>query len=373
MSRTDLNYIHKSQSMANRLLAVVCWLMVLSYSYAQDNTPKYSNEFLNLGVDARAFGMSMSMTSHVQDVSAGYWNPAGLNGLKSSYQLELMHSSYFGGIANYDFGAFGARLNDQSVLGISILRFAVDDIADTRLLFDANGAINYDNIQFFSAADYAALFSYARKLTVLGGLDLGGNLKIIRRVVGEFADSWGFGLDVGLQKEWKGWNFGLMGKDLFGTFNSWSINENELADIYTQTGNELYTRSVEVTLPRLILGSSKQFSFGDKFGLLASLDLVATTDGKRNTVIKSDIVSVDPALGLEVGYQSMAFIRAGVGQFQEIKDFDGSQSWSFQPNVGLGFKIQEVTIDYAFTDIGDQAAGLYSHVFSVKVDFNVED
>ena len=151
------------------------------------------------------------------------------------------------------------------------------------------------------------------------------------------------------------------------------VNENELADIYTQTGNELYTRSVEVTLPRLILGSSKQFSFGDKFGLLASLDLVATTDGKRNTVIKSDIVSVDPALGLEVGYQSMAFIRAGVGQFQEIKDFDGSQSWSFQPNVGLGFKIQEVTIDYAFTDIGDQAAGLYSHVFSVKVDFNVED
>jgi hypothetical protein len=110
-----------------------------------------------------------------------------------------------------------------------------------------------------------------------------------------------------------------------------------------------------------------------KVSLLSSLDVIATTDGRRNTLIKTDAFSVDPAFGLEFGYDRLVFVRAGVRQFQQIKDFDNSMTWSFQPNIGLGFNVQGITIDYAFTDIGDQAAGLYSHVFSVKVNFDVED
>lgn len=348
-------------------------MVVFSALMAQDNAPKYSNEFLNIGVDARAFGMGLSMVSHTSDVSAGYWNPAGLTNMTTQYQLELMHSSYFAGIANYDFGAFAVLMDDSSAFSISVLRYSVDDIADTRNLIDATGAINYDNIQFFSASDYAFLISYARKMPWLGGLDLGGSAKVIRRVVGDFATSWGFGLDVGLQKKWYQWNFGLMGKDLLGTFNSWMISDKELADIYAQTNNDFSSSSLEVTLPRLIVGASRNFQLSEKFSLLGSLDLTTTTDGKRNTLIRSDLVSVDPALGVEIGYNKLAFLRAGVGQFQQIRDFNRDQSWSFQPNAGVGIKIQEVSVDYAFTDIGNQAAGLYSHVFSIKVDFNVEN
>lgn len=339
----------------------------------RDNTPKYSNEFLNLGVDARAYGMGLSMVAHTQDGSSGYWNPAGLAAMSSDHQLSLMHASYFAGIANYDYGSFATRLDDSSALSVSVIRFSVDDIADTRLLFDANGAVNYDNIQFFSAADYAFLVSYGRKIGLLGGMRLGGNIKVIRRLVGDFAGSWGFGLDFGLQKQWKGWDFGLVGRDLFGTFNSWSINDETLLDIYTATGNSLYSRSLEVTLPRVILGLSKLVNLSDQFSMLTTMDLVNTFDGRRNTLVKTDIFSIDPAVGFEFGFKDIAFLRGGIGQFQQIKDFDGDQSWSFQPNVGLGFVVEQVSIDYAFTDIGDQAAGLYSHVFSVKVDFNVED
>ncbi len=117
---------------------------------AQDNTPKYSNEFLNIGVDARAFGLGLSMVSHTADASSGYWNPAGLSKMEPDHQLVLMHSAYFAGISNYDYGAFATRLDDSSALSVSVIRFAVDDIADTRLLFDANGSVNYDNIRFFS-------------------------------------------------------------------------------------------------------------------------------------------------------------------------------------------------------------------------------
>lgn len=340
---------------------------------SKDNTPKYSNEFLNIGVDARAFGMGLSMVSHVGDVSAGYWNPAGLVLMPVSHQLSLMHASYFAGIASYDYGAFATKTDDESALSVSVLRFSVDDIPDTRLLFDGNGAVNYDNIRFFSASDYAALLTYARELPMLSGLRIGGNAKVIRRVVGDFATSWGFGVDVGAQTSWEGWNFGVVGKDLFGTFNSWAINDAELSEIYGQTGNDLYSSSLEITLPRLIMGVSRQFDLSDHFTILGSIDVVSTFDGKRNTLIKSSLMSVDPMAGMEVSFKEVAFLRAGVGQFQQIKDFDGSTSWSFQPNIGVGFKVKEVAIDYAFTDIGDQAAGLYSHVFSIKVDFHVED
>ncbi len=369
----DLNYIHNSRLMVKGLFVILTTLISVIAANGQGNTPKYSNEFLNIGVDARAFGMGMSMVSHVGDVSAGYWNPAGLTHLDSDYQLELMHSAYFGGIANYDYGAFAAKLKDKSVLGVSVLRFAVDDIADTRLLFDANGGINYDNIQYFSAADYGFLVSYAKELAVFDGMQVGGSLKVIHRIVGDFADSWGFGVDFGVQKKWESWQFGLMARDVFGTFNSWSINDNELAEVYQQTGNELYTQSLEITLPRVIIGAARTVQIGDNFTLLSALDLTLTTDGQRNTLVKSDIVSLDPSFGLEAGYKNIAFIRGGVGQFQQVKDFDGSKEWTFQPNIGVGFKVQEMSIDYAFTDIGDQAAGLYSHVFSVKVNFNVEN
>lgn len=346
--------------------------MMAHSTIAQDNTPKYSNEFINIGVDARAFGMGLSMVSHVQDVSAGYWNPAGLVALQSDYQLELMHSAYFGGISNYDYGAFAARLDADAALSISLIRFAVDDIPDTRLLFDANGAINYDNIKFFSAADYGMFLSYAREFSALGGIRFGSNVKVIRRIVGDFAGSWGFGMDAGFQKSWNKWNLGLVVRDIFGTFNSWSIQDDQFVDIYATTQNNLYSQTLEITLPRLILGTSRTFTLHESLQLLTSLDITATTDGPRNTVVRSDVVSLDPALGFEFGYKSVAFLRGGIGQFQQIKDFEGSQSWTFQPNLGLGFKIQEVAIDYAFTDLADQAAGLYSHVFSVKVNFNVE-
>ena len=40
---------------------------------------KYSNEFLSIGVGAKNFSMGNAVVASVNDVTAGYWNPAGLN------------------------------------------------------------------------------------------------------------------------------------------------------------------------------------------------------------------------------------------------------------------------------------------------------
>ena len=90
----------------------------------------YSNEFLTIGVDAAGLGMSKSVVASSNDVNSIYWNPAGLVGIKD-YQGSLMHASYFAGIANYNHASFALPLNKESAIGISIIRFGVDDIVNT--------------------------------------------------------------------------------------------------------------------------------------------------------------------------------------------------------------------------------------------------
>lgn len=361
-----------------RSLLISLFIVFTQLSIAQDatdqkdSTPKYSNEFMNIGVGARSFGLGSTGVSFIKDVTAGYWNPAGLNDLENSHQMILMHSSYFGGLANYDYVSFATSVDEDSKIALSVIRFSVDDIPDTRFLIDVNGSINYDNIQFFSSSDYGFFLSYARKLSTLGGLKVGGNLKVIHRTVGDFSKAWGFGFDFGAQKEINQWKLGLVVRDVFGTFNAWSHNTDQVEDIYALTGNAVPINSLEVTLPRLILGVSRDFKLSDKFGLMATSDIDFTFDGKRNTLVRSDFVSLDPKAGIEFDYKKTGFLRFGINQFQKIKDFDGSTSWTFQPNLGVGIKVSELTIDYALTDIGDLAPGLFSHVFSIKVDFNVE-
>src|SRR5476651_2371038 len=104
---------------------------------------KYSNEFLAIGVGARALGMGNATVATVSDVTSGYWNPAGLLGLKSNLEVSLMHSEYFAGIAKYDYGAIAARIDSSSVAAFSVVRFGVDDIANTTQLIDANGNVDY--------------------------------------------------------------------------------------------------------------------------------------------------------------------------------------------------------------------------------------
>lgn len=339
-------------------------------SSSDTNAPKYSNEFLSIGIDARAFGMSGAFTSVSTGVTSAYWNPAGLVSSEFKYDASLLHANYFGGIANYDYAGFATKIDSVSSLAISVIRFAVDDIPDTRFLYDANGALNYDNIRFFSAADYAFLFTYARKLKILKGIDIGGNFKIVHRKVGSFANAWGYGLDFGAKKTFKSWGLGLMIRDITGTFNAWSHNSELLIDVYTQTGNEIPENSIEITLPKATLGVYKSFTFKETLGVMLSFDLETSFDGERNTIISSDPISIDPKIGLETDYKKKFFLRFGAGKFQEVRNFDNSTSNTFQPNFGLGIKLNNVSIDYALTDIGDQAESLYSHVISIKAGFN---
>ncbi|WP_412987916.1 PorV/PorQ family protein [Pontimicrobium sp. IMCC45349] len=334
-------------------------------------TRKYSNEFMNIGVDAAALGMSNAVVAHSNDVNSGYWNPAGLVNLEDS-QMALMHSSYFANIANYNYAAFAMPLDDRSAVGLSLIRFGVDDILDTTQLIDEQGNVNYDRINLFSAVDYGLTFSYSRRLPV-PGWNYGVNAKVIRRIIGDFASSWGFGLDVGIQFESdNNWKFGLMARDITTTFNAWAIDEGKLATIQDaiEGQNQETPEGTELTLPKLQLGVSKFYEFHYDYTLRAEFDLIVRFE-ENNDIISTSFASFNPALGFEFGYTDLVFLRAGLGNFQNELQIDNNEKLTFQPNFGLGFKYNGIQIDYAFTDIGDQSAALYSNVFSVKLDFSI--
>lgn len=333
-------------------------------------TPKYSNEFLSIGVGAKALGMSNSCIAGVNDVTSGYWNPSGLVNSGSEMEVGLMHSEYFAGIAKYDYIGFLKRIDQNSTAGISMIRFGVDDIPNTTELIDAQGNLDYDRITSFSAADYAFLASYARKMRV-PGLSVGANAKVVRRKVGEFGGSWGFGLDAGAQYAMSEFKFGAMIRDVTTTFNAWSYDlSDQVKETFIITGNEIPENSVEITLPKLLLGASRGFKFGNDFAVTPELGLDFTFDGKRNVLISAKPVSIDPHLGIELGYKQIVYVRTGVGNFQKVKDIDGKSSLNFQPNIGIGLQIKRFSIDYALTDIGDASVALYSNVFSLRFNLN---
>ena len=325
---------------------------------------------MNIGVDAAALGMSGAVSATTNDVNSGYWNPAGLVHVED-HALALMHSSYFANIANYNYVGFAMPLDDRSVIGVSMIRFGVDDILDTTQLIDQQGNVNYERINLFSAADYGFTLSYARKLQI-SGLNYGVNAKIIRRIIGDFASSWGFGLDLGIQFESNDWKFGLMARDITTTFNSWTFDEGRLQDIQNAIPgqNQEEPEATELTLPKLQLGIAKTFIFDYDYSLKAEIDLICRFK-QNNDLISTSFVSINPAIGFEFGYIDKVYLRGGVGNFQNELQFDNSESLTFQPNLGVGFKYNGISIDYAITDIGDQSVALYSNVFSLKIDLGI--
>ncbi|MEM6265227.1 MAG: hypothetical protein AAGI38_22185 [Bacteroidota bacterium] len=370
--------------------AIACLLLgsLCLFSHAQESEArKYSNEFLKIGVGARAFGMGKAQTAVSEDVTAGYWNPAGLasSGKPLDPELSLMHAAYFANIANYNHGGFSMPIDSagQRWFGLTLIRIGVDDIPNTLQLRDSDGSINLDRIQSFSASDFAAMFSYAWRPGNSERLSLGTNFKIIYRGVGRFANAWGFGLDLAVRYKVDNLQLGLVINDATNTFNAWTFNTETFEDAFINTGNEVPQNSVEITRPSARLGIAYDLQMGRRFSALLALDTDVFFDGNRSASLWSGGgVSIDPHAGVELAYKNefgkkIAFLRGG---FYNLQYFDGTTSDTTPdgdpiivdpineifPTAGVGVLVKNFQIDYALANIGDFSANLHSHVVSIR-------
>ncbi len=352
-----------------RISFCIALLFVASLTYSQ--VVRYSNDFLRIGLGADAIAQSGAVVSNSNNVAAGFWNPARIINIKSRYDIASMHAEYFYGMAQYDYLGGSYKLADGSAIALNIIRFGVDDIQNTLELFDAQGNIDYNRITKFSVADYAFLASYARQLPIKG-LSVGGSLKVLYRDQGGFATAWGMGLDLAASYKMGKWQFGAILRDASTTTTTWSFNEESLRVPYDTLGlsNPIPEENLEVSLPSLTIGASRDFLLWPKWLLRTAIDADVFFDGERNTYVTSSFASMNLKTGIELSYAQLVFLRTGAGNFQKLEDFSGNEKFRFSPSVGLGLHYWGFSLDYALGNIAGFGGGQFSNYFSLRYSFD---
>lgn len=360
-----------------RLLLILGFLP--SIIFAQ-GPRKYVNEFLYIGAGARQFGMGKTGVASTDDVYSAYWNPAGLSQMNDKLQVGFMHNFYFQNIANFDYLAIASKSGENRAFAFSMLRFGVDGILNTLDLI-RNGEIDYNRVTEFSAVDYAFMGSYSERKRLVRNynavLGWGSTVKLIHRRVGEFARAWGFGVDVGLRlQDYKdNWGLSVNFRDITTTFNSWSFSfTNSQKDILYLTGNTIPESSLEVALPRMSTGGFYRWH-NDKFEARGEMNIDFTSDGRRNTLFRTGLISGDFRLGVEGGIRNeekkyKLLLRTGLYNFQREVRQNGKSGLTVQPTAGFGIEYDRLRVDYALAGFGAGGTGLYSNIISLAIGVN---
>ncbi len=344
-------------------LGVLAVALSLASAGAAQTTVKYGAEFLASGVGARALGMGGAYVAHADDVTAGYWNVAGLDGLAAP-EAAYMHAERFDGAVSFDYAAAAYPLSPKSTVAVSFVRSAVDDIANTLDAYDpATGQINPDDVTYFSAADNALFVSYARGIS--DKLSVGASAKVIRRGVGDFASAWGYSLDVGAQLDLGRVRLGLNVQDAPGMIQSWSVDADRFAEVDEESRPVGLTERV---LPVARLGAATVAPLSEDVGLTLAADLDLVFDGRAANVLDvgEGAVAFLPRVGAEMTYRDVLAFRAGIADVTTSERF-GTQ---ITPSVGAGVMLGPLAVDYGFGDFGGLASELgFSHRVSLAYRF----
>ncbi len=298
---------------------------------------KYAGEFLSIGVGGRPLGMGGAFVALANDVTSGYWNPAGLS-LIDYPQMVLMHDEQFGGIVNHDYGAVAIPMGPNTSLGLSLIRLGVDGIPNTQNagldnngnLISYSGSLSYDlsnfsridpsRVTYFNAADWALYFTYSKREAE--NFSYGANVKLIRRDLADHSAT-GIGFDVGLwYSPFENVALGVNMQDVTTTLLAWDTGRNELIS------------------PTMKLGSAVFFDlFGGRFS--PAVDFDVRFEGRQYASIAHvGPISLDPHVGGEYAFKNLIALRVG---YNDVKQF----------TLGAGLRLPKLTVDYSFARFSD--------------------
>lgn len=329
------------------ILAFMSILGVLSLLLVQQAwSDKYAGDFLTEGVGGRALGLGGAYVGVSNDVTASYWNPAGL-GLIEGVQASLMHASRFPGLGSYNYVGTAHRFHNLFAVGISWLRFGVDDIPiypeldpniqpqDRKNVEQFRPEIDpetgdFKNIGTLSDSENAYVISLATRYTIsqtwwdnMGTTGsppdflFGFNLKNINHsLLGNSAN--GFGFDAGLlvritdseaiigHKGFGGISAGLNVQDISETTIKWNTKSEREGTIPT---NVKWGFAYNNYIPGLNAGIVLSYEYDSRY------------DGQNS-------------IGAEYQFGNAVALRLG------LRDGDFA--------AGAGMKIDKFTVDYAF-------------------------
>ncbi len=303
---------------------------------------KYAGEFISIGVGGRALGLGSAYVAIANDVTAGYWNPAGLAHITYP-EIILMHDERFGSLMNYDYGAIALPYGSNASIGVSIMRLGIDGIHDTRnALVDYTGGgilddaarLDYDKITEHSWADWVLYLTYSKQRSQR--LSYGFNIKLIRRDFIEYHAS-GIGFDVGLMYNPVGNLFlGINAQDITTTLVAWNTGTNDLIS------------------PTLKVGSGYMFdAFGGAFIPVIDFDLRFENRSFASNMSFGP-VSVDFHAGMEYSVRNLFALRAGYNDIGNL-------------TLGAGIHLPKMDIDYSFAQFDGAGQLGNTHRISLRI------
>ena len=281
---------------------------------------KYTAEFLNIGIGARALGMGGAYVAISNDGTSVYWNPAGLARLDKR-EISLMHASHFSGLIQTNFIGFVCPDNNGNTFGISFFRLGIDGIPKSTKLDEFDRPIIEG---YLEDSEHALFLSFARKATE--SLTIGGNLKAIYQKTGENS-SMGFGFDLGASL-WLSSNIklGLHLQDLAGTHVFWDTGQREVR-LPTLTWGAAFTPNLNFILGKITIAASQNIRFEG--------------ENSENVFSLGEFAGSDFNAGAEWRILNTIALRTGLNRRNL--------------SAGAGIQFRHFDIDYAFVsyDLGN--------------------
>ena len=293
--------------------------------------------FLNIDIGARAVGMGGAYTTVANDVSAIYWNPAGLTRFASG-QVLFNHVNWIADM-KYDFAAIAIPLQNWGTLGVGATFLTMDEMEVTTVDQPMGTG------EMFDAGSYAFTMSYARNLT--DRFSIGGSFKYIHENIRN-SNASGIAFDIGTQfvTQFNGITIGMSimnyGSKMQMTGRDMQIQADVNSRLHGNNENinaNLETDRFDLPLTFRVGVGMDLLQASEKNDLLVAIDAMHPND---------DTESLN--LGAEYGFSKMLFLRAGYKSL-----FARDSEIGLTLGAGFRFKMTGITdlqIDYAYQDFG---------------------
>lgn len=330
------------------LILLILFFVGSTYSQNLVKTGTTAAPFLKIGTGARAISMGGAFTATADDISAMYWNPAGLTSV--SYNEALFnHVDYIIDV-NYDYAAAATNLAGLGTFGAFVTVLSMDEMA-VRTIDQPEGTG-----EKFQAGALAAGISFARKLT--DKFSIGFNAKYIHEYIWH-ESAQAFAADVGVLYKLNILNEFRLAASISNFGTKMKMEGRDLTSLHgVGPGNEnLINKDVQVdeyALPLLFRGGvAADFVKTEHSRITAAVDAIHPND--HTEYVNS---------GLEYAWNEIVFIRAG---YNSLFELDTEQGLTFGAGINYGIMgTVNLLVDYAYQDFGRLEN---VHYFSLGVRF----
>jgi len=293
--------------------------------------------FLTIGVGARANAMGGAFASVANDVTALYWNPAGIAGLNST-QIALIHSDWIADL-RHDFIGLSVPMGGFGTVGFQLNALTMDElIVRTPEFPDGTG-------ERAGSYDMALGLSYARTLT--DRLSIGASVKYVKSVLWHMsAQTVAFDCGVIMTNLFDLFQLGasisnMGGKMRYGGRDNFVYHDIRPSEYGNNEKIDAELKTSSFNLPVAFRsGISMMVNKKSRWPLLLAVEFCEPSDNVRSV-----------NLGGEWAFYDKLFLRAGYNSLFETETERGL-------TLGGGLKVAvpksivQILLDYSWEDFG---------------------